>query len=212
MNFFREQPDFKGNPEHLKIIIDAIEKKDISQWNRWRETNNEIVPDLQGVYLCGDDFEQECLIGVNFSNADLKYSVFNKANLTEANFNKTNLYSSDFGDANLYKSDCRGATISETSLIHAHLKEADLRDADLQGSVIMGTDLEKALLHGVNVYKAQIIHCKVEGVKCDYVYIDVAGKERFPGIRNFRKGELGEILKKYREITRDITRDITIAP
>ena len=152
MDFFREQPDFKGNIKHLAIILNAIDKKDISLWNNWRETNREIVPDLKGVYLCGDDFENDCLIGVNFYNTNLKYSVFNKANLTSANFNKADLYSSDLSYANLSKSNCREATISETSLIHADLREADLRDSDLHGSVIMGANLSKDLirLYGKN--------------------------------------------------------------
>lgn len=201
MNFFKDQPDFKGDPKHLEIILDAINKKDISIWNNWREANIEIIPDLKGIYLCGDDFEEECLIGVNFYNTDLKYSSFNKANLTNTNLNKADLHSSDLGDAILYKSNCMGATISESNLIHAHLKEADLRDADLHSSVIMGTNLSKALLSGANLYKTQIINCILAGVMCDYIYIDLQWQERFPKDRNFREGELEKILKSYKEIT-----------
>lgn len=204
MNFFREQPDFKGNQEHLKVIINAIDKKNISLWNNWREANREIIPDLKGVYLCGDDIEKECLVGTNFTSTNLKYSVFNRANLTNANLNKADLYSSDLSYANLSKSNCREAIISETSLIHANLTEAELRNADLHGSVLMGTNLEKALLHGVNVYKIQLIHCKLKEVQCDYVYIDLPGKDRFPSNRNFLEGEFEEILKNHKEITGEI--------
>ena len=204
MDFFKDQPDFKGDPKHLEIILDAINKKDISIWNRWREANREIIPDLHGVYLSGNDFEEECLIDVNLSNTDLKYSVFNKTNLSNANLYKADLYSSDLSNANLHNSNCRGATISESSLIHTDLEEADLRESDLSGSVIMGTNLVKAQLNGVNVYNTQFINCKLAGVMCDYVYIDLQWQKRFPENRDFKEGELEEILKANREITQDL--------
>lgn len=204
MNFFKEQPDFKGNPKHLEVILDAVNKNDISIWNRWREANREIIPDLKGIYLCGDDFEEECLIGVNFNNTDLKYSSFNKANLTNANLSKADLYSSDLSDANLHNSNCMGATISESSLIHADLIEADLRNVDIHNSVIMGSNLSKALLSGANLFKTQIISCTLTGVVCDYIYIDLQWQERFPKDRDFKKGEFEEILKLNKEITKDL--------
>ena len=204
MNFFKDQPDFKGNPEHLKVILDAINKKDISIWNRWREANREIIPDLKGIYLCGDDFEEECLIGVNFYNTDLKFAALHKANLIRSNLSKANLFSSDLSYSNLYNVNCKESTISESNLIHADLKEADLRDADLHGSVIMGTNLSKALLGGANLFKTQIINCTLTGVMCDYIYIDLQWQERFPKDRDFMKGEFEEIFKLNKEITKDL--------
>ena len=204
MNFFKEQPDFKGNSEHLKIILNAINKKDISIWNRWREANMEIIPDLKGIYLCGDDFEEGCLIGVNFYNTDLKYSIFNKANLSNANLSKADLFSADLSDAKLNKSNCTGANISQSSLIHSDLKEADLREVDLSGSVLMGANLSKAILNEANLCKTQIIHCTLTGIMCDYIYVDLQRQERFPKDRDFKKGEFEEILKANKEITKDL--------
>ena len=60
-----------ANPEHLKIL-----KQGVEVWNKWREENPQIKPDLVNANLGG----------VNLSNADLSY-----ANLVIANFKKAEL-------------------------------------------------------------------------------------------------------------------------
>ena len=52
-----------ANEQHLKLINEAIEKHDIAIWNKWRQENPDIRPDLSG--------------------ADLRRADLNKANLED---------------------------------------------------------------------------------------------------------------------------------
>jgi hypothetical protein len=38
-----------ANPEHLAILKEALEKKDIRIWNDWREKNPDIRPVSKGI-------------------------------------------------------------------------------------------------------------------------------------------------------------------
>jgi hypothetical protein len=59
-----------ANPEHLARL-----KEDLKEFNKWREQNPEVYPDLIGADLNGQD-----LSGANLSRAD-----FTRANLCLAN-------------------------------------------------------------------------------------------------------------------------------
>jgi uncharacterized protein YjbI with pentapeptide repeats len=61
-----------ANQEHLDIL-----KKGVEEWNKWRENNSDIAPDLFGANL-----REEGLFEANFDGAYLS-----KADLTEANLN-----------------------------------------------------------------------------------------------------------------------------
>ncbi|RME19733.1 MAG: pentapeptide repeat-containing protein, partial [Deltaproteobacteria bacterium] len=37
-----------ANPEHIAILLEGVEA-----WNRWREENPDVVPDLAGANLTG---------------------------------------------------------------------------------------------------------------------------------------------------------------
>ena len=97
---------------HLEIL------KSAEAWNKWREDNPDIVPDLSGADLSRAD-----LHGANLSRADLR-----EANLHEADLHGANLRKADLREANL-----RGANLHGANLRGANLREANLRKADLCG-------------------------------------------------------------------------------
>ncbi|MDJ0713888.1 MAG: pentapeptide repeat-containing protein [Prochloraceae cyanobacterium] len=65
-----------ANRWHLNILEQGVET-----WNRWREENSDIEPDLRGANLKGRE-----LVGADFSNADIRSTNFTGANLREAKF------------------------------------------------------------------------------------------------------------------------------
>ena len=65
-----------SNPEHLNII-----SRGVSQWNTWRRTNPEIIPDLQGA-----DLSKMNLSKIDLSNAILKGTNFSNSILAGSNF------------------------------------------------------------------------------------------------------------------------------
>lgn len=119
-----------ANPEHLEIL-----KKGVEAWNRWRERNPGLWPDLVRANLRGLN-----LYGVNFFTTDLR-------------------------EANLSGCDLRGANLSGSILIWADISDADLRGADLyianmNGAKLRGADLEFASM-GVTI----LVNVDLRGVR-----------------------------------------------
>ncbi|MEI6758197.1 MAG: pentapeptide repeat-containing protein [Chlorobium sp.] len=85
-----------GDSEHLKILQEGV-----AAWNRWRDENPDIRPDLHELSLVGLD-----LRGINFAGT----------NLGGANLAKTNLLSANLAEADLRGADLRGADLSRTNL------------------------------------------------------------------------------------------------
>jgi uncharacterized protein YjbI with pentapeptide repeats len=115
-----------ANDAHLSIL-----KEGVSAWNRWREENPDIRPDLSHSYL-------------------------HNAKLSEANLSWADLFGAFFSEADLYRADLSGADLGAARLPGANLSEADLhgallRNADLHGARLSRVDLSKADLGGVNL-------------------------------------------------------------
>ncbi|MEM9950022.1 MAG: toll/interleukin-1 receptor domain-containing protein [Chloroflexota bacterium] len=113
-----------ANPDHLAILRKALEAKNISIWDNWRDENPNIKPDLRGSDLSN----------VNLSNADLMYANLRSAKLNDANLMYANLGSADLGSANL-----RSANLDS-----ADLRSANLNRAMLGGTIFADVDLSQA--------------------------------------------------------------------
>ena len=85
-----------ANREHIKLL-----KSSVARWNTWRESNPNIVPDLDRV-----DFNGADLSNANLRKANFYMTLLNGANLQGANLTKTFFASSDLRGANLNETDC----------------------------------------------------------------------------------------------------------
>src|SRR6266571_2547573 len=103
-------------------------------WNRWRDKNPEVHPDLHEA---------------NLYRMDLRAANLSRANLVKANL----------GDADLHAADLREADLRE-----ADLREADLREADLRKAILPGADLRQAQLVGTHLEGAILTGCSVYGI------------------------------------------------
>ena len=160
-----------ANPEHLKILKNGVEA-----WNKWREENPQIRPDLVGADLRGADFSRHEIdlrqgtgkflhrlqvqrsrninpadFGLDLHNADLSGARFNETNLSRAYLSKSVLKRAKFTHANL-----RMADFFESDLTGALLAEADLRDANLGLSNLCKANLKEANLRGAQLTKAKM--------------------------------------------------------
>ena len=130
-----------ANKKHLAKL-----KKGVEDWNDWRKTNKEIVPDLSGanLYLA------------NLSMANLSTAQLGEAFLTGANLSRADLSGADASEASLV-----GANLSGAKLIGANLSEATLSLAKLRGANLFGAHLSRADLSEANLIGADLSRASV---------------------------------------------------
>jgi len=116
-----------ANRDHLEILNQGVET-----WNKWREENPTIIPNLEGACL-----REASLWKVNLKKADLREADLWEADLRQADLRQANLCGISLRGADLWK---------------ANLCGADLQEAKLEGSIFIETNLEKANLTWCKIY------------------------------------------------------------
>src|SRR5271157_5076647 len=127
-----------------------ILKSGVGKWNKWREGNPSVKPDLEKANLMRADLK-----GANLNLAYLAKANFAGANLEEADLRGARLNGAIFEGADLH-----GVNLQETKLYGAIFEGTDLRKADLQGSDLFGAILVKADLRGANLQGTDLIKAK----------------------------------------------------
>ncbi len=141
------------NEEHLAIL-----KKGVKEWNKWREEQKYLRPNLQEAILPSFD-----LSDFNLSWCNLNGALLNKANLRYANLTGALLFGAqmneaDLTDAKLYSGDLRNAYLNDAILRQAKLSEADLSHAKLRNARV-----ENAILYAVNLYYSNFQDATLQG-------------------------------------------------
>jgi len=145
---------------HTKIL------QGLDVWNKWREENPEIKPDLEGINLnganlCKANLGKTNLFGANLHGANLDRAnmigaVLEGANLHGANLNRANLHGAMLDGANLH-----GAVLDSANLHGARLVGAVLGQASLEKTNLFEANLEKANLFGANLEKANLFRANL---------------------------------------------------
>ena len=100
-----------ANDEHLALL-----RQGAAVWNKWREQNPDVTPNLIEAKLSRADLSRADLSGADLSGADLSFG-----DLIEANLSRTDLSFVDLGGADLSFGD-----LSEANLSGAYLSGANL--------------------------------------------------------------------------------------
>ena len=156
-----------AHADHLEII-----KQGPHVWNRWRNENPGIEPDLaradlsrlelneidlnetdlRKTILQNTTFRGATLIKADLRGSNLQRASFNLANLSEANLSEADLRESDFSEAILKKT-----YLIRADLVGAELFEADLERADFRWAFLIGSDLRRANLFRADLRWAYLI-------------------------------------------------------
>ncbi len=169
-----------ANPEHIEIL-----KQGVEAWNKWREKNPEIKPDLSGIVIKEVLAEQKyssfslkgdnkialgvILEEINFSHTNLEWANLIEANLERANLIEANLENANLERANLREADLTGANFIKANLIWVNLTRANLRGASLRGANLVEANLEKA-----NLVVAKLRGAKLRGANLRGAYLSWA--------------------------------------
>jgi uncharacterized protein YjbI with pentapeptide repeats len=137
-----------ANPFHLAIL-----ERGVGVWNRWREENPEIEPDLMGLELYGTalrvaDLTREDRMEVNLHEANFRTAKLAGANLATVYLTGADLGFADLRRANLDGADLRGASLSGAHLSGANLSRTYLDGAELTGAIFGDTILGNVDLSG----------------------------------------------------------------
>jgi hypothetical protein len=165
-----------ANEEHLAIL-----KKGVGAWNRWRDRNLEIRPDLSGADLSMPmvpgrslhGFENVRplveLSGINFENADLSGANLEgvallNARLVGADLRGANLSESMLGESDLSEADFLGANLRNAELIGTTLRNAELSEADLSYSQLSQAVFDKTLVANARFTASSMVNTLFAGV------------------------------------------------
>jgi uncharacterized protein YjbI with pentapeptide repeats len=134
-----------ANQEHVALV------RQVDDWNRWRERNPDLIPDLSRADLAGANFTRANLIKTDLMRADLS-----RVNLTGADLTNADLIRADLSGAKLIKADLSGARLATANLFRADLADAKLIKANLSGAELRAANLTKADLSGAELTAANL--------------------------------------------------------
>lgn len=143
-----------ANEEHVKIL-----KQGVDAWNKWRQENPGILPDLSRADLSGAHLSFARLTDVLLHDADFSGAQLNSADLNAADLTATNLSHANLGSANL-----TFAHLNNANLTAAYLSSADLSGADLRGADLSGVDLSFAHLSSADLSLAKLSRAYLSNV------------------------------------------------
>jgi len=192
------------NQEHYDKLMEGVES-----WNKWREENPDIIPNLQGAKFYDEDLLKANLEGANLQEADLNDTQLYGTNLEGANLQgayllRVNLREANLSGANLQKAYIigwlEGAVLVRANLqganLSANLQEANLAEANLQGANLgaHGLILQGANLKGVNLQK---VNFKVSYMTAGLCKVKTLYKAKFDlEIEKQVKEECPQLLEK----------------
>src|SRR6266702_5078381 len=143
-----------ANDEHLHML-----QQRVATWNKWRQRNPAICPDLSEADLRKADLNKADLSGADLNEAFLKKADLSGAHLRGAHLRGANLRGTLLTGANLTGAFLFGADLSRAILSRAHLRGADLSGADLSGA-----NLSQATLVKTNFCDTNLTSCSIYGI------------------------------------------------
>ncbi len=185
--------------EQYKMLKRCSDKKDITEWNEWRENNKEVDVFLEGAF-----FSKAYLKGSNLFRAKLKDASFINANLEGADLRLSDLENVDFFGANLRSAELTYSNMKSVKLSTTHLEGAEIWSANLENtcigsahlentnfshsylkgtcfgeSYLQDSDFELAIVDGeTSIWKCEVNrYTNFSGVGLDSVRIDAATKQ-----------------------------------
>jgi len=151
-----------ANDEHVAML-----KKGVKAWNKWRDENANIRPNLSEADFTGADLIGANLIGADLVGAKLSGADLTGAKLSGADLSEGRLVRADLSEANLSGANLSEADLREAKLSEADLREANLTEANLSGAILFKANLSRANLRGANLSGANLREANLTGANLD---------------------------------------------
>ena len=125
--------------EQYDMLIRCSEKKDITEWNKWREEHKG-----ESVLLEGANFEGARLKDADLTGAHLEEAIFYKAHLEGADLRLALMKEATLWEAHLEGAKLNYAHLERVKLDNGHLENAVFGEAHLEGATFYKANLEGA--------------------------------------------------------------------
>ncbi len=149
-----------ANPEHSAIL-----KEGVSIWNDWRKNNPEIIPDLKGITLIGQNLGGFNLSKANLIDSDLRSAQFDDADFSSADLTGVRLTKTTVRNANFIGSFLKDAILILTQFEATRLNSAILVGANFEGSKFTNCDLSNADISNTRLSNLNIIAGDMKGIR-----------------------------------------------
>ncbi len=163
------QKKLRCDPKQLEFLKKCSEKKDISEWNNWRDANRGEEIWLQGVDLFCFHLEGVILQRAHFEGANLNFAHLGGADIRGAHLEGANLT-----DAHLEEANLTDAHLEGVKLWLAHLEEAELSGVHLEGADLWDTCLKGADLYFAHLEGAKLRHAHLEEADLTGAFLEAA--------------------------------------
>ncbi len=141
------------NKEQYDMILRCSGKKNMKEWNEWRENNK-----YEDVLLEGADFTGAYLKSANLGvlqmiNSETNKKVFGEVYLEGAIFEGANLDFANLQHAHLEHTKLQWTSLRNAALMDAHLEGskawfAHLENADIAHAYLKGAEFQRAIVNG----------------------------------------------------------------
>ena len=152
------KPGDRCNIEQYWRLKRCSDRKDIGEWNAWRDDNRSEEIRLSGANLRGAYLE-----GADLKNAHLERTVLYSAHLKGADLRGAHLEKAALSSACLSHAAVMAACLDDAELYEASLTGADLTDASLRHADLMRSHLEGTRFYDTNLRDASFEMAKVDG-------------------------------------------------
>lgn len=146
-----------ANEKHVKIL-----KQGVKVWNRWRQNNPEIMPDLSRIELSDLRLEGANLVDIDLaqtqlSHCDLSNAFVRGLTMVSATFDSVKLVETDLSTCRLATVDFIGgslekATFADALMVGARFRNVDLKDTDFSRadiSEVSFSDVDLSMVKGL---------------------------------------------------------------
>jgi len=157
-----DKKERRFSQEQYDILKRCSDKKDMTEWNEWREKNPDEEIWLQGADLGDAHLENANLLGAHLENADLL-----GAHLENADLEGAHLENADLGFAHLKNAYLEGAHLENARLSFGYLENAYLEEAYLENANLGEAYLENAFLFKAHLENAKLLEANLKGANLD---------------------------------------------
>jgi uncharacterized protein YjbI with pentapeptide repeats len=152
----------KHSQQQYEMLLRCSEKKDVSEWNQWRQRYRDAEVLLEGAALKGTRLQGANLKGAWMKEADLREAHLQSANLNEAHLEGAYMAGAHLDGTFFYQAHLEGAYLN-----NAALEGVEMTGAFLDGAYLRRANLKGAKLQGTHANRADLLQARLEGANLE---------------------------------------------